>query len=109
MFGMLERLIRGRMKRGARRSSHWPAVRAAWLKVNPRCAACGSKERPEVHHVHPVHLHPDLELDSTNFITLCTRRCHLLVGHLGDWKAYNPAVRADAETWKKKIDTRPYA
>ena len=35
------------------RSPRWPAVRGAHLKRNPTCAACGTKDKLEVHHVRP--------------------------------------------------------
>lgn len=81
------------------RSPEWPKVRRAYLKANPTCAACGSRLFREVHHVEPFHLHPELELDPANLITLCEmpfRNHHLKVGHLGNWKNWNPNVRADA-------------
>jgi len=49
----------------------------------------------------PFHLHPELELDPTNLITLCMQpgqECHLYVGHGDSWKAYNPDVKQDAAT-----------
>jgi hypothetical protein len=51
-------------------------------------------------------LHPDLELDPANLITLCDR-CHLFVGHLGLWASYNPTCRADVLTWRGRIQARP--
>lgn len=36
---------------GVPRSSKWPAVRAAHLKANPSCEACGQRDAREVHHV----------------------------------------------------------
>ena len=80
------------------RSSHWGLVRKGHLKDYPTCAACGSKEKLQVHHVKPFHLHPELELDQDNLITLCMgpNECHLLIGHGDDFKCYNPKVRADA-------------
>lgn len=84
-----------------RRSSKWPAVRTAWLLVNPRCALCGGTEDVEVHHVVPFHVDPSRELDPSNLLTLCeeSRRlnglnCHLFAGHLGNWQQYNPRARA---------------
>jgi hypothetical protein len=31
-----------------------------------------------------------------------------MVGHLGDWPAYNPDVVADANAWALKVTARPY-
>ena len=83
----------------APRSPKWPGVRRAWLKDHPTCAACGSTTCIEVHHKQPFHLFPALELDPTNFITLCEEpgvEDHLHVGHHGNWKNFNPTVVADA-------------
>lgn len=97
---------------GTARSSHWPAARAAHLKDHPTCAVCGGTEKLEVHHIRPFHLHPDLELDPSNFITLCEANkdgfdCHLGFGHLGNFKSFNVDVVADAAAWNAKIKNRP--
>ena len=91
------------------RSPHWPAVRAKWIAEHGECAVCGSKKTLQVHHIQPYHLHPELELDETNLITLCEGplHCHLMFGHLGSFGSYNPDVKRDAETWAKKIKNRP--
>jgi hypothetical protein len=88
-----------------KRSSRWPTVRKAWLKNHPACAACGGVHCVQVHHKEPFHLHPEKELDMNNFITLC--ECspgddHLRIGHLGDWKSFNPHVEADAALMLKR-------
>ncbi len=80
-----------------RRSSKWPAARAAHLKIEPACQWCGGTEMPEVHHMLPVHVRPDLELDPKNYITLCeakNMRCHLEKGHRGNWHDFEPKIRA---------------
>jgi 5-methylcytosine-specific restriction endonuclease McrA len=77
-----------------RRDSRWPALRAAHLRAFPTCASCGGKDVLEVHHAVPVHIDPSRELDPTNLITLCEkRRCHLIVGHIWNWKLMNTKVR----------------
>jgi 5-methylcytosine-specific restriction enzyme A len=83
---------------GAKRSSHWPTVEKHFREGHPTCAACGSKNRLNVHHCKPFHLDPSLELDPNNLITLCmdTKECHLHIGHGGSFKQYNPNVRKDA-------------
>lgn len=88
-------LIRERAKR---RSAGWPIVERAQLARQPVCAACGGSRVLQVHHVEPFHLHPELELDPRNLITLCMGpwECHLRIGHGGSFEAYNPHVRADA-------------
>lgn len=79
-----------------KRSDRWDTVRDAHVKANPWCAGCGCRD-PKVlnaHHRRPFHLFPELELDPANLITLCetSRRCHLDIGHEGNWKSWNPAV-----------------
>lgn len=98
--------------RGVARSNKWPATRRKHLKSNPACAMCGGRKLLEVHHVLPFHLAPVQELDPTNLVTLCEdvrsgRNCHLFVGHLGNYRSYNPAAIADAASWNTKIVSRP--
>ena len=80
------------------RSPLWPEVEKKFLKENPTCAACGSKNRLQVHHIKPYHLFPSLELRNDNLITLCMdeNECHLLIGHGDNFKAYNPNVIEDS-------------
>jgi len=92
------------------RSNHWPTVRKHYLEKFPTCAACGGKLNIEVHHMQPFHLHPELELDETNFITLCETpkegdHCHLHFGHLGNWKNFNPNVIPDAAAYLKSTQS----
>jgi 5-methylcytosine-specific restriction protein A len=100
-------------EQGKKRSSLWSKARKDFLAKNPNCAVCGaSKGKLEVHHIKPFHLHPELELDPTNFITLCENKndgvnCHLLFGHLGSFKSLNENVVSDAALWNKKIKSRP--
>jgi 5-methylcytosine-specific restriction protein A len=103
---------RAKVPAGMARSDHWPAARAAHLKEHPTCAVCEGTEKLEVHHIHPFHLHPDLELEPTNFITLCEANkdgfdCHLGFGHLGNFKSWNVDVAVDAAAWNAKIKSRP--
>ena len=93
------------------RSPHWPKVRADHLFVNPACSGCGKKKNLEVHHIQPYHEHPELELDTENLTTLCETyedglNCHLLLGHLGNYKSVNKTVLKDALYWRKKITNR---
>ena len=90
-----------------KRSGKWPKVEKAHLADHPGCAVCGATKQVNVHHVKPYHLFPELELEAGNLITLCCGEHdhHLLFGHLGDFKAFNPTVRADAEIWAFKIQT----
>lgn len=69
------------------------------LASEPFCKACGHEADLEVHHIEPFHLDPAKELDPTNLITLCEatpQECHLHIGHLGNWKNFNPKVREQA-------------
>lgn len=94
---------------GIPRSNKWPGVRTQFLKLNPFCAACGSPEKVEVHHVIPYHLDRSKELDFENMITLCmgSGRCHFVHGHLLSWKSHNKDVRMDSIRYYKKIEIRP--
>jgi 5-methylcytosine-specific restriction protein A len=89
------------------RSSGWAKVEHEFLKVHGECAACGGSEALQVHHVKPFHLHPELELDPENLITLCMSGdldCHLHLGHGGYFKCYNPNVREDCEFVRRGVD-----
>lgn len=44
--------------------------------------------------------------DPGNLVAVCPR-CHLLFGHLGCWASWNPDVREDVSTWKRKFRNRP--
>ena len=84
------------------RSSHWAKVRDNYLEENPLCAACGSGLDIQIHHKKPFHLHPELELDSKNLISLCMDKneCHLKLGHGGSFKSFNPNVEEDAKKFR---------
>lgn len=102
-------VVQGKASLTCTRSSKWPTVRKHHLKNNPICAVCGGKDKIEVHHIKSFHEHPELELESTNLITLCESKsfgivCHLLVGHLGKYKKINPDVLKDAKTWNEKLN-----
>lgn len=90
------------------RSSKWPAVRADHLRREPTCVACGSNEYLNVHHVKPFSLFPELELQNTDdqLVTLCerpTRNCHLIWGHGGNFKLWNPTARRDAMQYRQLL------
>ena len=81
-----------------KRSSHWPTLEKRFIAEHSKCAACGSTEKLNVHHIKPFHLFPELELDEKNLITLCMEhQCHILLGHGGNFKAYNPHCVEDVE------------
>jgi len=112
-------------KHGRERSPEWARVAREHLLREPACVACGYRgEKVQVHHIKPFHLHPQLELDPDNLITLCEargREHHLLLGHLDAWDSYNEHIRADAKHffrksaaqiradlhWQKKMALRP--
>lgn len=104
--------INGKVPKGSKRSGKWAAVRREYLQTNNRCAACGYHKKLQVHHKKPFHLYPELELDSTNLITLCDTRgslnCHVTFGHLGYYRSYNQDVDSDAAIWRSKFSNRPH-
>lgn len=81
-------------KKGKTRSPEWHKVERAFLLLNNACASCGGDKRLQVHHRRPFHLHPELELEPSNLVTLCMgpNDCHIRIGHGDDFKAYNPAL-----------------
>lgn len=110
---------------GHERSPEWSRVAKEHRLREPACMACGYKGRKlQVHHIKPFHLHPHLELDPHNLITLCEargRNHHLLLGHLSAWESYNEHIRDDVKrfyrktaaqikadiAWQKKVAQRP--
>ena len=89
-----------------KRSSLWPRTRGLYLADHPLCAACGGKENVQVHHVKPFHAFPQLELDSTNLISLCeapAKNCHYCFGHGYNWTGWNPTVRIDAARFLETV------
>jgi len=112
MITQIKDLIQGKSRLGQTRSSQWTAVRKKFLEKNNKCAVCGGVKKLEVHHKKPFHEHPDLELNPDNLITLCEAKkngvtCHLLFGHLGNYKSINVNVNNDVKDWSKKIKNRP--
>lgn len=93
--------------RYAVRSPKWSSVRKNHLENHPTCSACGSNKKLEVHHKIPVHLKPELELDPSNLISLCDNSCHLIFGHLHNYKSYNKNVIEDCAVYLNKVKNRP--
>jgi len=89
-----------------KRSPKWRKVRKAYIKKHPTCACCGTKKGIEVHHIKDFSNHPELELEESNLISLCGKRCHILFGHLKNWKSINPKIIEDAKWMLKKIKNR---
>jgi hypothetical protein len=92
---------------GQKRSYLWKKIRQKHLDKNPCCAACGSCEKLDVHHIIPVSIDPSKELDQDNLITLCNKYCHFVFGHLMNWKSYNLNIISDASLFLNKIQNRP--
>lgn len=108
MIKYLKDVIQGKAPKGKKRSSKWRKVRKAFLKKHPLCEVCWSHKKVEVHHIIPFHVDPSLELEEHNLVTLCENKkygvnCHLLVGHLGNYRKYNESVMTDAYLWNNKI------
>lgn len=107
MISQIRDKLQGRVPQGSKRSSQWSRVRKEYLDQNPKCAVCGGVKSLEVHHKRPFHLHPELELDPSNLITLCeaskTFNCHRLIGHLNNYRGWNPDVEKDALEWSMKL------
>ena len=109
MLTKLKDLIFGKLPLNSpSRSPQWGSVRARHLILHPLCAVCEGKENLNVHHIKPFHLHPELELDPSNLITLCESgkkglNCHLLIGHLGNFKNVNLLSVEDAAIWNAKL------
>jgi 5-methylcytosine-specific restriction endonuclease McrA len=93
--------------RFAFRSPKWSTVRKNHIKNNPYCIACGATTKLEVHHKIPVHISPELELDPENLVTLCADPCHLMFGHLKNFKSYNEEVVEDCYVYNNKVKNRP--
>ena len=90
------------------RSSKWSKVRNRHIEKNPTCEVCGGVKKLNVHHIKPYNHYPELELEPSNLITLCESKnkgvnCHLLFGHLGNYKNINLNVVDDCVNWKAKL------
>jgi 5-methylcytosine-specific restriction endonuclease McrA len=86
------------------RAGCWPRVRRLHLEKYPECAACGRTELVDVHHVIPVSKDKTKECDPENLLTLCHDPCHLVHGHLMDWRRSNPDVREDCKRYREKLE-----
>lgn len=95
---------------GSIRSPRWMETQRAFIKANPVCAVTGKKgtllNPLNVHHIRPFHLHPELELEWSNLITL-RRDMHFLFGHFLMWASFNENVVEDAKVWNQRILNRP--
>lgn len=89
--------------KSVRRSPRWDDVRDMYIATHESCAACGSMEKIQVHHIKPFHIYPELELEESNLIALCMseNECHLSLGHGGSFRCYNPNIKKDSENFLK--------
>ncbi len=110
MITRIKDIVQGKASlNSTKRSAQWVKVRKEHLKQHSLCEVCGSKTNLNVHHIKPYHSHPELELTPENLITLCENtkkgiNCHLLIGHLGNYKKINPHCIEDAKIWCKKLN-----
>ncbi len=100
--------VSGKAPKGAKRSPKWRKVRKVFITNNPTCFVCGSKKKVEVHHKVPFHIAPDMELNEGNLVSLCENKkyglnCHLLLGHYGNYKKFNPNIDNDTIIWRNNI------
>ena len=72
------------------RDPRWQAASKKYLQKNRTCICCG-KKAVVTHHLKPFHLFPELEMEPSNWRAMCAP-CHLIVGHLGNFSNYNPAL-----------------
>jgi hypothetical protein len=108
----VKEMNQGKEPEDSKRSPHWSTTRKHHLEKNGECALCGNTKKLNVHHIKPFHVHPELELEPSNLITLCEDRsngvyCHLFFGHLGNYKSINPNVLEDVVIWKEKLANKP--
>lgn len=113
MFTRITDSILGKAPISAKRSSDWPRTRSEFLEKNPTCAVCGGSKKLNVHHILPFHLRPELELEESNLITLCERKkygihCHLLVGHLGNYRNINLHLFEDVELLSGRLKEKNF-
>lgn len=90
----------------------WTKLRKEWIAGHPSCACCGITTDLAVHHILPIHLFPEKQLDQTNLITLCQytpRFCHFVFGHFFDWWGYNSDIRRFAPLMLRRIQNVKYS
>lgn len=93
-----------------KRRSGWGELRRAHIKLQSHCQCCGRTDILDVHHIVPVWVNRDLELESANLITLCRATknnktyCHFMQGHLGiDWHHYDYNIVKRAEMFRESL------
>jgi hypothetical protein len=107
MFKFFTNLFRKQQDQFGSRSPGWRKVREEFIADHPKCAACGTKNKLEVHHIIPFHIDPSLELDKNNLMTLC-RNHHYTFGHFCDWTSWNKFVQSDVVHYNSRRVMRPH-
>ena len=95
------------------RSPKWKKFESEMIIKQPYCAVCGNTIVRELtgHHMKPYHAFPELELDPENILIMCYNgpghiNCHLVVGHCGNWRYYNPNVIRDAKRIRDMLNAK---
>lgn len=57
-----------------------------YRKEHPMCEWDSCSTDIHVHHIIPVHVDPSLAADHRNMVSLGSKRCHLALGHAGNWR-----------------------
>ena len=65
---------------------------------NTECNWCGRTKKLHCHHKIPISIRPDLAADPQNFMMLCGKRCHIQVGHGGNYRDYTENIQALCNT-----------
>jgi len=86
------------------RSGKWRALRNSMAREHPACFICGAPTTV-IHHMQPFGVDNDGELSVSNLIWYCDR-CHLFIGHLGCFRAWNTDCWSDSVEMKWKIINR---
>ena len=88
---------------GKPRSPHWSTFEKHLVAERKVCAATGLKIKLQGHHIIPFSYDSSKELDPKNVIILTALadgfgdfNAHLLLGHKGSFKLFNPRVEQDA-------------
>lgn len=90
------------------RNPKWPKESKLYMK-GKCCERCGRRDQLVVHHVIPVHVNPDHEMDPDNWMIGCFGpiACHLNY-HLLDFRSWDPNAREEAKRMRAKVEARPY-
>ncbi len=95
-----------------KRDPQWPALSKKMIKeAGNKCALCNKSKNLITHHIIPVHVNKELELNENNLIVLCehlTHNCHFFIAHCCDWRSYNPEIRIDTKLLNERILNRKY-